>query len=350
MSNNYDILVGPQLRKQLLYKIQTAAGEDCHVLITGETGTGKEWIARIIHNNSKRKNKNFIVVDFASISDSLFHSELYGHKRGAFTGAVTDRKGLLFEADGGTAFLDEFAELSNQDQAALLRFIETSEIRNLGSDSSKPVDVRLIIATADLQKNLDDGKMRPDIYYRITKSIRIDIPSLRCRLDDVPVLFSHFFGKALSIYGRDMIEIDKNVFEYLSTYSWPGNVRELRNFAEDVARWLDKDRRKLDLNGLLSLKYLNKEKLDILLKCKVVMNSTREICVGRHLQILQYVLDRQISVISVSKYQQYCKDYCHIPISKATALRDLKKLCEIGLIESFGGGRTSEYRILPRQK
>jgi transcriptional regulator with PAS, ATPase and Fis domain len=200
-----------------------------------------------------------------------------------------------------------------------------------------------------LENKLKENKIRSDLYYRITRSIRIDIPPLRDHKSDLLPLFKHFFEKAWAWHNKTLIEIDQMVPELLSQYSWPGNVRELRNFAEDVARWLDKDCKRLDREKLLSLECLNKENLDIVLLCNEAKPFVGETFSKRHIKLFQYALGQQIEKFSISEYIRFCINHCRTKISKATALRDLKKLCEIGLIEPFGGGRTSGYRILPRQ-
>ncbi len=225
------ICSSPPMRKvmQLVAKV---APTNSTVLITGETGTGKELIARAIHYNSPRKDHPLVVADCASLSESLLESELFGHVRGAFTGAVKDRKGLAETARGGTLFLDEISSLSPQIQGSLLRLIQEREIRPVGSDKAVPVDVRLIAATnVDLQGLVEEGAFRDDLYYRLSV-FTIQLPPLRERTEEIPLLAHHFMKRYAEEFEKRIDGITPRAMTALEVHDWPGNVRELEHVIE----------------------------------------------------------------------------------------------------------------------
>jgi len=228
----FENIVGrSQSMREILTRIIKIAPTDTTVLITGESGTGKELIAKAIHANSKRSNRPFVPVNCAAISETLLESELFGHTRGAFTGAVSTRKGLFEEAEGGTFFFDEIGETSPSLQAKLLRAIQEKEIRRVGDNKPIAVDVRVIAATnQDLQKAIAEKRFREDLYYRLNVA-RFRIPPLRERPEDIPQLVDHFVKK----YSKKMdrpVRLGKGALERLTTYHFPGNVRELENLME----------------------------------------------------------------------------------------------------------------------
>ncbi len=203
------------------------------VLITGESGTGKELIARGIHERSPRAIKPFLAVNCGSIPENLLESELFGHVRGAFTGADQDRKGLFEEADNGTLFLDEIGELPLSMQVKLLRVLQEQEIRRLGATASRKVDVRIIAATArNLAKEVQEGSFREDLFYRLNV-VNIHLPPLRERLSDIPLLSEYFIDKFSASMNRSDVEgLAPKALQGLLVYSWPGNIRELENVLE----------------------------------------------------------------------------------------------------------------------
>jgi two-component system response regulator AtoC len=216
-----------------IYKlVARVAALDTTVLIQGETGTGKELVARAIHYASARAERPFVVVDCAALPESLIESELFGHERGAFTGAFMSRRGLLETADGSTCFFDEIGEISAALQAKLLRVLQERVIRRVGGNEPIPVNVRLIAATnRDLKKRVEDGAFREDLYYRLNV-VNLRMPALRERTEDIPLLAQHFltkysreFGKAVAGFGRETLDL-------LGSYPWPGNVRELEHVVE----------------------------------------------------------------------------------------------------------------------
>ncbi len=223
-----------------IYKIVArVAPTDATVILEGETGTGKELIARMIWRNSRRANQTFQIVDCGSIAPSLLESELFGAMRGAFTGADRDRVGVFEAANRGTVFLDEIGEIEPNFQLALLRFLEGREVRPVGSARSKEVDVRVICATnRDLQQMVDDGKFREDLWYRLN-TVRISIPPLCERRGDIPLLARFFANKYNGKYGRD-VKLMESGIRVLQDYTWPGNVRQLQHMVERLTILADR--------------------------------------------------------------------------------------------------------------
>lgn len=210
-------------------RMMRVAPFDISVLITGESGTGKELIARALHYNSLRWNKPFVVENCAALPDELLESELFGHRRGAFTGAVEEHTGLFQRADGGTIFLDEIGEVSPAFQAKLLRVLQEGEIRPVGGRQTRTVNVRVIAATnRDLEAEVQSGRFREDLYYRLA-AVSIHTPPLRERRVDIPILAETLLDKAQKQLGKAVKGLSPEVLECLKTYHWPGNVRELQN-------------------------------------------------------------------------------------------------------------------------
>uniref|UniRef100_A0A7C4TW54 Sigma-54-dependent Fis family transcriptional regulator n=1 Tax=Caldisericum exile TaxID=693075 RepID=A0A7C4TW54_9BACT len=227
--------------KLLLEKIKKIANTSTNVLLLGETGTGKELFARAIHEASYRKKKPFVAINCASLPENLLESELFGFAKGAFTGATSDKKGLLEIADGGTVFLDEIGDLPINLQAKLLRVIEDKEIRPLGSIISKKVDLRFISATnKDLLEEVKKGKFREDLYFRLNV-ITLYIPPLRERGRDIEILAYHFMRKFAIKMGKDIKKIDSHTIQILLKYPWPGNIRELQNVIEQAVVFAESD-------------------------------------------------------------------------------------------------------------
>jgi len=219
--------------RSLYRQIDRAARSDAKVLITGESGTGKEVMARLIHERSRRRTAPLTTINCAGIPDSLLESELFGYRRGSFTGAVRDRRGVLEKAHGGTLFMDEVGEMSLRMQGLLLRFVETGEIQPLGSDASqRTVDVRLIAATnRRLEQDVSAQTFRLDLYYRL-KVIHVHIPPLRERRDDILPLFEHFMNIYCERHRVPRREITAEARECLRSSTWPGNIRQLKNVVE----------------------------------------------------------------------------------------------------------------------
>jgi len=218
--------------RYVLEKLKKVARVDSTILITGESGTGKEMAARYIHEKSPRKEESFIPVNCASLSKELLGSELFGHKKGSFTGAVEERKGKFKAAHGGTIFLDEIGEIPLEIQAKLLRVLQEGEIEKIGESSPEKVDTRVIAATnRDLSKMVEDGDFREDLFYRINV-IEVNMPPLRNRKDDIKMLSKFFIENIADRIGIHKKNISEKALENLRSYSWPGNIRELRNAIE----------------------------------------------------------------------------------------------------------------------
>jgi len=226
----FDDFLGESPAMQQVYSIiDRVAASSVDVLITGETGTGKELAARAIHKRSRRHAGPFVPVDCGAIPDALMESELFGHERGAFTGADARRMGLVEFADGGTLFLDEVGELPLPLQAKLLRVLQERRVRRVGARQENPVDVRVVAATSrHINEMVERGEFRRDLYYRINV-VRIDLPPLRVRGDDIGLLAEFFANRAAAESGRNVGGLSTDVYQVLRDYHWPGNVRELQN-------------------------------------------------------------------------------------------------------------------------
>jgi DNA-binding NtrC family response regulator len=230
---NVGNFVGHSPEMVAIYRlVARVAALDATVLIQGETGTGKELVARAIHHASPRSARPFVVVDCAAMPETLFESELFGHERGAFTGAVNTRRGLLETAEGGTCFLDEIGELSVGLQSKLLRVLQERVVRRLGANETVPVDVRIIAATnQDLKRRVEEGRFREDLYYRLN-AVALRVPALRERRDDIPILATHFLTRYAAQAGKSLAGFAPETLAHLLTYAWPGNVRELEHVVE----------------------------------------------------------------------------------------------------------------------
>src|ERR1700675_4723648 len=218
--------------KAVLSRIAKVGPTDSTVLITGETGTGKELIARAVHKRSQRSGGPFISVNCAALPPTLVSSELFGHEKGAFTGATERRLGRFEMADGGTIFLDEVGELSPDTQAALLRVIQEREFERVGGGQSIRIDVRVVAATnRDLKAAVANGTFREDLYYRLNV-FPLEMPPLRARRTDIPLLVEYFIDRYARQAGKNIRRVDKKTLQLLQSYPWPGNIRELQNVIE----------------------------------------------------------------------------------------------------------------------
>ena len=266
----------------LLYVLDQAtraARTNSTVLIRGETGTGKELLAKGIHFNSPRKNQPFVTINCGAIPKELLESELFGHVKGSFTGAIAHKKGKMEMADGGTVFLDEIGEMPLELQVKLLRLIQEGEIEKIGAPSPSKVDVRIVAAThRNLQAMIEDDTFREDLYYRLAV-IPLELPALRERAEDIPELVQHFFVRSKEKHGRPDLILPSSLLPHFSAYRWPGNVRELENIVErlvvltrenvitlgDLPEYLRRQQPALDVLGLelppqgISLEAVEKE-------------------------------------------------------------------------------------------
>ena len=234
LKNRYDIIGNDPALNRALETAVAIAPTDLTVLIEGESGTGKENIPHIIHQYSRRKTGKYLAVNCGAIPEGTINAELFGHEKGAFTGAVGERKGYFEEANGGTLFLDEIGELPKETQAMLLRVLQNGEYMKVGSSKVEKTDVRVICATnVNLSYAVATGKFRQDLYYRIN-SIQIQMPPLRERKSDIYLLFRKFSSDFSQKYGTCRVTLDLGAIQRLSAYRWPGNIRQLKNVAETV--------------------------------------------------------------------------------------------------------------------
>ena len=231
--NGFGELIGLNSEMLSIYElIDNLLTVDVNILITGETGTGKELVARTIHQKSSRRDRPFVAVNCGGMSDTLFQSDLFGHEKGAFTGAVSSRKGRFELADRGSLFLDEVANMSLPMQQFLLRVLERKQIERLGGQKSIPVDVRIISATnADLGAEVEAGRFRQDLFYRLNV-VSVHLPPLRARMDDIPLLAEYFVRRYREKYKKDIRTVSQKVLKQLMDYHWPGNVRQLKHIIE----------------------------------------------------------------------------------------------------------------------
>src|SRR3954466_514433 len=247
-----DGLVGrSRVMRELFQLLETVAATSSTVLITGETGTGKELAARAIHHNSPRRANRFVALNCSAIPETLLEAELFGHVRGAFTGAVGTRQGRLEQAHKGTLFLDEVATMSPALQAKLLRVLQEREFERVGDSHTVKIDVRVIAAThSDLARMVAEGTFREDLFYRLNV-IPIQLPSLRERREDVPLLVQHFLQKLAAEAGRGTVTVSQDALRRLMAYQWPGNVRQLENIVERALAF-NHGRSQLDVQDLPS--------------------------------------------------------------------------------------------------
>jgi formate hydrogenlyase transcriptional activator len=250
LKTNFPEIIGTSSSlKSLLQSIETVAPTDASVLIMGETGTGKELIAKAIHRLSRRSNQAIIKMNCAAIPAALLEAELFGHERGAFTGAMAQRIGRFETAHKGTLFLDEIGDMPLELQPKLLRVLQEQEFERLGSSRTQKADVRMVAAThRNLLDKIEDGEFRSDLYYRLNV-FPIRIPSLRERRDDIPLLANHFAQKFAAKMGKEITSIRKETLSLLLNYDYPGNVRELENIIERAVI--------LSTDGVLRIEFLN---------------------------------------------------------------------------------------------
>ncbi len=235
LKNRYDIIGNDPALNRALETAVAIAPTDLTVLIEGESGTGKENIPQIIHQHSRRRTGRYLAVNCGAIPEGTINAELFGHEKGAFTGAVGERKGYFEEANGGTLFLDEIGELPKETQAMLLRVLQNGEFMKVGSSKVEKTDVRVICATnVNLSYAVASGKFRQDLYYRIN-SIQIQMPPLRERKSDIYLLFRKFAADFAQKYNCQRVTLDVNAISRLSSYRWPGNIRQLKNVAETIS-------------------------------------------------------------------------------------------------------------------
>ncbi|MGB7063419.1 MAG: sigma-54 dependent transcriptional regulator [Candidatus Zixiibacteriota bacterium] len=286
-------LVGKSIQlKQVAESALQVAPTNITVLITGESGTGKELVARAIHANSKRKDKAFVAANVGALAEGVVESELFGHEKGAFTGAVSRRQGLFETANNGTIFLDEIAEFKPSTQVKLLRVLEERSFMRVGGSSDIKVDVRVIAATnQNLDQRVQDRTFRSDLYFRLAV-VKIEVPPLRERPRDIPILVHSFIGKLNEKSARKITGVSDEALEVLVNYHWPGNVRELRNFLESMLA-LAPDRR---IEASDVKKYVEKQTQD---NRQLPVVTGKSVQAAEHELIIQAILSLRSEIINL---------------------------------------------------
>lgn len=233
--SGFEAIVGESSEtKALIEQLRIIADTNATVLIEGESGTGKELVAQAIHKNSRRADKPFVPIHCGALCETLIESELFGHEKGAFTGALVKKPGLIELAEGGTLFLDEIGEIPLATQVKLLRFLETREFMRVGGVEPQRVDIRVIAATnRNLREEVEEGRFREDLYYRLNV-VRVHVPPLRSRRTDIPVLISHYLREFGKVHGKPELSMAPEALQKLQAYHWPGNVRQLKNLIETL--------------------------------------------------------------------------------------------------------------------
>lgn len=235
VKQRFSIIGNDQGLNRALEKAIQVAPTDISVLVSGESGVGKEFIPKIIHSQSRRKHNNYIAVNCGAIPEGTIDSELFGHEKGSFTGATNTRKGYFEVADKGTIFLDEVGELPAPTQVRLLRVLESGEFMKVGSSEIQKTDVRVVAATnVKMEEAIEKGKFREDLYYRLN-TVEINMPALRNRKNDIPLLFRKFATDFAEKYRMPPLQLSNEAIQYLMDFPWPGNIRQLRNFAEEIS-------------------------------------------------------------------------------------------------------------------
>ena len=264
LKNKFDIIGNDAALNHALETAVAVAPTDLTVLVSGESGVGKENIPQIIHQFSRRKNGKYLAVNCGAIPEGTINAELFGHEKGAFTGAIGERKGYFEEADGGTLFLDEIGELPKETQAMLLRVLQSGEFIKVGSSKVEKTDVRIIAATnMNLYTAVQQGRFREDLYYRLNAA-RITMPSLRERKEDIYLLFRKFTSDFAQRFGLRKISLSIDAISLLKNYRWPGNIRQLKNVAETVtaleSRPASSEADKIELGAAEIARYIPDEK------------------------------------------------------------------------------------------
>jgi two-component system nitrogen regulation response regulator NtrX len=304
IKKRYEIIGNSPAIKHMAQQIARAAATDAVVMITGESGTGKELVARQIHYNSTRRDKKFVFVDSGMLADSLAESELFGHRKGAFTGAIQDRKGLVEEAEGGTLFLDEIANASMALQAKLLHLIQEREFRRVGENELRKCNIRIIAATnQSLDLLAKEGKFRADLYYRL-KVIELALPPLRERKEDIPLLAKHFVKvKSLKFFGREK-EFAADAVNILIDNDWPGNIRELENCVERIVALSSGDKIESDeVKSLLGNMWL--EKMTSLRSLGDMTREFRRECIIKAINLANGKIPRAAEILQIDRTHLY---------------------------------------------
>lgn len=332
-----------KIMRQVYEIIEKVAQTRASVLITGESGTGKELIARAIHFNSPRRDKPFISVNCSALSETLLESELFGHERGAFTGAVTQRKGRFELAHGGTLFLDEVGDMSPALQVKLLRVLQEMKFERVGGTKTLQVDARLVTASnRELDREVELGRFREDFYYRL-KVVHIKVPPLRERRDDIPLLVHHFLEKAAEANRIPVKRLSHEALKYLCQHDWLGNVRELENVIERAVILCDGD----DVRPQDLPEEVFQQRLPGITKETSGQTQTTSDLAGDG-ELLPYLglNQRQVKAINFIKKNGYITNDYYIQINHISdrhARRDLRQMVDLDIVVRVGKGRSTRY-------
>ena len=332
-----------KIMRQVYEIIEKVAQTRASVLITGESGTGKELIARAIHFNSPRRDKPFISVNCSALSETLLESELFGHERGAFTGAVSQRKGRFELAHGGTLFLDEVGDMSPALQVKLLRVLQEMKFERVGGTKTLQVDARLVTASnRELDREVELGRFREDLYYRL-KVVHIKVPPLRERRDDIPLLVHHFLEKAAEVNKIPVKRVSHEALKYLYQYDWVGNVRELENVIERAVILCDGD----DVRPQDLPEELFQQRLPgISEEASGQTQITSDLAGDGELLPYLGLNQRQVKAINFMKKNGYITNDYYIQINHISdrhARRDLRQMVDLDLVVRVGKGRSTRY-------
>ena len=332
-----------KIMRQVYDIIEKVAQTRASVLITGESGTGKELIARAIHFNSPRRDKPFISVNCSALSETLLESELFGHERGAFTGAISQRKGRFELAHGGTLFLDEVGDMSPALQVKLLRVLQEMKFERVGGTKTLQVDARLVTASNRvLDREVELGRFREDLYYRL-KVVHIKVPPLRERRDDIPLLVHHFLEKAAEVNRIPVKRVSHDALKYLYQYDWVGNVRELENVIERAVILCDGD----DVRPQDLPEELFQQRLPGISEETSGQTQTTSDLAGDG-ELLPYLglNQRQVKAINFMKKNGYITNDYYIQINHISdrhARRDLRQMVDLDIVVRVGKGRSTRY-------
>ncbi len=346
---HFNNIVGKSAPMQRIYDlIEKVAPTRATVLVTGESGTGKELIARAIHYNSPRKNEAFISVNCGALPENLLESELFGHERGAFSGAVSLRKGRFELAHRGTLFLDEISEMSPSLQVKLLRALQEMSFERVGGTETLSVDVRIVAASnRDLKQEIAAGRFRSDLYYRLNV-VHIHLPPLRERRDDIPLLVDHFLKKYASEGVRDHISMAPEALRCLLDYPWPGNVRELENVVERAVILCTGDRitpEDLPPEVLHPSNAQESASSEIISHRKTEHVTSRAVPESDRIPPSPH-RNRQIKALELVRVQGFItnRDYAKLnEVSQRQALRELTEMVDLGVLKRVGKGRSCRY-------
>jgi len=304
------LIGGSQSLEKIIKRARAVAATSATILITGENGTGKEMLARAIHEESPRAGASFVAVSCAALPESLIESELFGHEKGSFTSATQTRKGRFELADGGTLFLDELADLSPTVQVKLLRVLQERSFERVGGTKTMSVDIRLIAASnRDLEQEVEAGRFRRDLFYRLNV-VPLVLPPLRTRPEDIPVLAAHFVAKAAAKYLRSNLELEPVLIDALQEYEWPGNVRQLENLIERLVV--------LTSGARLGLEFLPEQMLRLLPDANAADETTLEggVAALKRRMILRALQSEGGSKVAAAKRLGISRSYLHRLISE----------------------------------